>query len=162
MTILLIIIATILMIPGVIAIAFMLPGVPYLFIVSLLYALADHFKHITVTDVWIFAGMAILSVIIDQTAGLIAARYGGARGKTFLYGLAGALIGTIVFPIFGGFIGLFMGIATGELMRNRTENQALKAATAGVIGSLTGITINICLGSIFVILFLIFTLSRAF
>lgn len=162
MTILLIIIAVLLMIPGVIAIAFMLPGVPYLFIISLLYAFADHFKHLTVTDVCIFGGMAILSIIIDQTAGLIAARYGGARGKTFLYGLAGAIVGTIIFTLFGGFIGLFIGIAIGELMRKRTHTQAIKAATAGVIGSVTGITINICLGSIFIVLFLVFTLSRVF
>jgi uncharacterized protein YqgC (DUF456 family) len=160
LAILLIIIATLLMLPGVIAIAFMLPGVPYIFIISLVYAFADHFTHINTTDVFILAGMAILSVIIDQTAGLIAARYGGARGKTFLYGLIGALIGTIIFPLFGGFIGLFIGIAVGELIRRRTHVQALKAATVGLIGSVTGIAINICLGVVFIALFLVFTLSN--
>ncbi len=162
MTILIIIIATLLMVPGVVAIAFMLPGVPYLFLVALIYAFADRFTHISATDIAIFGGFAILSIVVDQSAGLIAARYGGARGKTFLYGIIGAFVGMFVFPIFGGFIGLFIGVAIGELMRNRTHEQALKAATASLIGSLTGISINIFLGVVFIVLFLVFTLSRAF
>ncbi len=162
MTIFLITIATLLMLPGIVAIAFMLPGVPYLFLVSLIYAFADHFTHVSATDIYILGGMAILSIIIDQSAGLIAARYGGARGKTFLYGLVGAIIGTIIFPLFGGFIGLFIGIAIGELVRRRTHVQALRAATVGLIGSVTGIIMNICLGVIFIALFLVFTLSNAF
>jgi len=99
LTIILIIIATLLMIPGIIAIAFMLPGVPYLFIVALIYGFIDHFTRLTLKDITILGALAILSIIVDQSAGLIAARYGGARGKTFLYGIAGAIIGTIIFPL---------------------------------------------------------------
>ena len=158
LTILLIVIAAILMIPGIIAIAFMLPGVPYLFIVALIYGFIDHFTRLTLKELVVLGGLAVLSIIVDQSAGLIAARYGGARGKTFLYGIAGAIIGTFIFPLFGGFIGLFIGIMFGELMRNRTQAEAVKAATAGVIGSITGITINIVIGIIFLILFLIFVI----
>ena len=158
MTTLLIIIATLLMIPGIIAIAFMLPGVPYLFVISLIYGFIDHFQHLTLRELAIFGAIAVVSVVVDQSAGLIAAHYGGARGKTFLYGMSGAVVGTIAMPLFGGFVGLFCGIALGELIRNRTEAQAIKAATAGVIGTLTGITINIILGTIFLALFLVFVL----
>jgi uncharacterized protein len=158
MAIFLIIIAALLMIPGIVAIAFMLPGVPYLFIVSLIYGFIDRFQRLTLRDLAILGALAVLSVVVDQSAGLIAARYGGARGKTFLYGIAGAIIGTIALPLFGGFIGLFLGIMTGELMRDRTEAQAVKAATAGVIGSIAGITINIVLGTIFLALFLAFVI----
>jgi uncharacterized protein YqgC (DUF456 family) len=146
------------MIPGIIAIAFMLPGVPYLFIVALIYGFIDHFTRLSLKELTILGALAILSIIVDQSAGLIAARYGGARGKTFLYGIAGAIIGTIILPLFGGFIGLFIGIMIGELIRKQHHVHAIKAATAGVIGSVTGITINIFIGVIFLTLFLVFVI----
>jgi uncharacterized protein YqgC (DUF456 family) len=158
MTMILITIAALLMLPALAAVAFMLPGVPCIFIISLMYALADHFTHVSGTDIWILGGIAVLSIVVDQSAGLIAARYGGARGKTLLFGIAGVIVGTIVLPFFGGFIGLFIGIMIGELVRNRTHHDALKAATAGVIGSLTGMVINICLGIASIALFLFFVL----
>ena len=157
-TIVLIIISALLMIPGIIAIAFMLPGVPYLFVVALIYGFIDHFNRLSLKELAILGALAVLSVIVDQSAGLIAARYGGARGKTFLYGMAGAIIGTFIVPFFGGFIGLFLGIMIGELIRKQHHVHAIKAATAGVIGSVTGITINIILGTIFLTLFLVFVI----
>jgi hypothetical protein len=158
LTTILIVVAALLMIPGIIAIAFMLPGVPYLFVVALIYGFIDHFNRLSLKELAILGALAILSVIIDQSAGLIAARYGGARGKTFLYGMAGAIIGTFIVPFFGGFIGLFLGIMIGELIRKQHHVHAIKAATAGVIGSVTGITINIILGTIFLALFLVFVI----
>ncbi len=146
------------MIPGIIAIVFMLPGVPYLFIIAIIYGFIDHFHRLSLKELAILGALAILSVIVDQSAGLIAARYGGARGKTFLYGIAGAIIGTLIIPFFGGFIGLFIGIMIGELIRKQHHIHAIKAATAGVIGSMTGITINIVLGTIFLALFLVFVI----
>ena len=158
MTIFLIILAALLMIPGIIAIAFMLPGVPYIFIIALIYGFIDHFNRLSLKELAVLGGLAIISVIVDQSAGLIAARYGGARGKTFLYGIAGAIVGTFMLPLFGGFIGLFIGIVIGELIRKRSHAEAIKAATAGVIGSITGITINIFIGVLFLTLFLVFVI----
>lgn len=158
LTTLLIIIAAILMIPGIIAIAFMLPGIPYLFIVALIYGFIDHFARLSLKELLALGIIAVFSVIIDQLAGILGAHYGGARGKTFLYAIAGAIIGTLVLPPFGGFIGLFAGILIGELARKRTHAQAVKAATIGVIGTITGIAINIVLAVIFLTLFLVFVI----
>jgi len=146
------------MIPGIIAIAFMLPGIPYLFIISLLYGLIDHFSRLNVRETLILGCIAVLSIVIDQLAGILGAHYGGARGKTFLYGIAGAIVGTVIFPLFGGFIGLFIGIMIGELIRKQHHIHAIKAATVGVIGSVTGIIINIILAIIFIALFLYFVI----
>ena len=158
LTTILIVIAALLMIPGIIAIAFMLPGVPYIFVVALIYGFIDHFTRLSGMELLILGIMAVASVVIDQLAGILGAHYGGARGKTFLYGIAGAIIGTIIFPLFGGFLGLFIGITIGELVRKQHHMHAIKAATVGVIGTLTGIIINIILAVIFVVLFLIFVI----
>ena len=146
------------MLTGIVAIPFMLPGVPFLFVIALIYGFIDHFTRLSLIELAVLGILAVISVIVDQSAGLIAARYGGARGKTFLYGFAGAIIGTFMLPLFGGFIGLFIGIMIGELIRQRSHGQAIKAATAGVIGSITGITINIFIGLVFLTLFLVFVI----
>ncbi len=158
MEILIIVISALIMIPGIFAVLFMLPGVSFIFIVSLVYSLIDKFKHISVNQLVILGGIAILSVAIDQLAGLISARFGGARGKTFLYAIAGVVIGTLIMPLFGGLVGLFFGILAGELLRKRTKDQAIKAATAGVIGTATGMAINVILAIITISLFLIFVI----
>ena len=158
LTITLIILATILMLPGIALIALMMPGTLYIFAIALIYGIVDHFTHLTMTETAILGGIAILTIIIDQLAGILGAHYGGARGKTFLYGIIGAIAGTILLPPFGGFIGLFAGILIGELIRKQTHQHALKAAAIGVLGTATGIVINIILALVFVALFLIFVL----
>jgi uncharacterized protein YqgC (DUF456 family) len=152
-------IAVILMIPGVVAIFFMLPGMIYIFVLALIFGFIDKFTNLTANELYILAGIAVLTIIIDQLAGIIGAKWGGARAKTFLYGIGGATLGIIIFPPLGVFIGLFIGILVGELMGKRSRNQAIKAATAGVIGTVTGIIINSVLAVIFIGLFVWFALA---
>ncbi len=167
----LIIIFSALLLPGLLATVMMLPGVPYMFIVSLLYSLANHFispqsHYLTGAHIAVLAGITLVTLVVDQLAGFIAAKWGGAQGKTFLFGIAGVIIGTFILPLFGGLIGLFVGILIGELIRRHLAHKnaihlagSLKAAGAGVIGSLTGIIIDLCLGITFITLFLIFILK---
>lgn len=181
MHITLVIIFTVLLLPGFVAQIMMLPGVPYMFVIALVFGFLDHFTHLTGTNIAILAGIAACTLIVDQLAGFIAAKWGGAQGKTFLFAMAGALVGSFIFPLFGGLIGLFVGILIGEMIRRRgvakktalvqpaetplTQDDlahlkgSLKAASAGVIGSLTGIVIDLCLAVLFVTLFVIFALT---
>lgn len=153
----------ILMLPSLVFIPLSLPGVSYLFIVSLVYAFIDGFIHITSWQILILAGIAIISILIDQFSGLIAAHYGGAKGWSFLYGILGLIVGNILFPVIGGFVGLFLGLFLGEIYRRKKRgsvesNGAIKAATLGVIGSATGMVLNIILAIVFMVLFLVFVL----
>jgi uncharacterized protein YqgC (DUF456 family) len=147
-----------LMIPGLIAVLMMLPGVSYLFIIALLYEIVDRFAHLTWKELCVLAGLTVISITVDQLSGFIGARWGGARGKTFLYGIAGVVVGTIIMPIFGGLVGLFIGIFIGETMRRKNPEQALKAATGSAIGTATGILINMCIALFFIALFILFVL----
>lgn len=150
------------MLPGFIAIPLMLPGVAYLFVIALIFAFIDGLTHITLANMLILAGITALSFIVDQLAGLLGARWGGARGRTFLYAIAGVVVGNLIMPILGGIIGLFAGIFIGETLRRKeltdVSGTALKAATAGVLGTVAGMIINICLALVFVTLFFVFVL----
>ncbi|MDB5259383.1 MAG: hypothetical protein JWO73_591 [Candidatus Taylorbacteria bacterium] len=161
----LIIFALLLMIPGLIFIPMMLPGLPYLFVISLVYGVIDGFKHISFAQFCVLGAITVIGIIVDQLAGVLGARWGGARGKTFIYGFVGVIAGTIILPIFGSFLGLFVGVLAGELIRRRNNRlmhptdeptpvaSSFKAATASVIGSATGMLFNFCLAVLFLALF---------
>ncbi len=151
----LVIVATILMSIGFIGVILpVVPGVPYMFVIALLYGFIDTFEHLTPTELTTLGVVALSSIIIDYLSGMIGAKVGGASREGVRYGFIGLVIGTLIFPPLGSILGLFLGVLAGELSKRRSQQQAIKAATAGLIGSLTGIGINLILALVFVALFI--------
>ncbi len=135
-----------------------LPGISYMFPIALLYAISDHFTNITWENLAVLGGILVVSFFVDYSAGILGARYGGADRRSILFGFLGLIIGIIVVPPFGGIVGLFLGILVGELVARKSNQAALKAAAAGLIGSVTGIVINCILAITMFALFLYFVL----
>lgn len=135
-----------------------LPGISYMFLIALLYAISDHFTNITWENLAVLGGILVVSFFVDYSAGILGARYGGADRRSILFGFLGLIIGIIVVPPFGGIVGLFLGILVGELVARKSNQAALKAAAAGLIGSVTGIVINCILAITMFALFLYFVL----
>jgi len=155
-----IIITFILLLPGIIGIIIpVLPGIPYMFAISFIYGLLTRFISLNAIELIILALLAILSLIVDYSSGIMGAKYGGATKKSLIYGLAGLIVGTIIFPPFGGIIGLFIAIFISEILVHNNNKKAAKAASYSVLGSLTGMIINLVLAIIFLICFLAFTLN---
>jgi uncharacterized protein len=152
-------VALIFILPG-LALVFMpvFPAVLYMFVVSALYAWLTGFVPLTGFELMILGVIAAVSIAVDQLAGILGARLGGASKRAALFGLIGAITGSI----FGGpalaFAGIFLGIFVAEISQLRSHIDALRAARAGLIGALAGYVTNIILAFVFVILFLILTL----
>lgn len=136
-----------------------LPGISYMFLIALLYAMYDHFTNITWENLAVLGGILIVSFFVDYFSGILGARYGGADRRSILFGFLGLIIGIIVVPPFGGIVGLFLGIFVGELVARKSNQAALKAATAGLIGSVTGVVINCALAIAMFACFLYFVLA---
>lgn len=146
----------VLMLPGVFAmITPMIPGIPYMFLLSVVYAFIDKFQTFHWWYLAIFGGILILGGLVDYFSGIIAARYGGASKKSAWFGLIGLIVGMMLFPPFGAFLGLFVGVFLGEFFQFGIKIKALKAAGASVIGSLIGVLINLTLAIGFYITFLV-------
>lgn len=146
------------MLPGIAAVFIpFLPAVPYMFIMALLFEIFDRFHTLTLPKLGILFIFPIVAFIVDQSAGVIGSRRGGATAPIW-YAVIGAFCGTLFLPPFGGILGLFLGILVGELTKRRGHDEALKAATAGVVGTFTGMLINCALAAVFIIVFLVFTL----
>lgn len=154
------IIAIILLIPGIIGILIpILPGIPYMFVISLIYGFITKFQNLHTSEIIILALIALLSLLVDYSTGIIGAKYGGATKQSLLIGLLGLIIGTIVLPPFGGIIGLFIGVLIAEILAHQNRRRAVKAATGSLIGSLAGIIINLILSLVFITLFILFSLK---
>lgn len=150
-----------LLLPGIVGVVLpALPGIPYMFLVVLGYAVIGKFQVITGNELLVLGGIAIASIGVDYLTGVLGARFAGASLKSLFIGLVGLLIGLLLVPPIGGLVGLFIGIFLGELFRHRDQSRALRAAAGGLLGSLTGIVINLLLALLFIILFLLFVGSR--
>lgn len=148
-----------LMVPGVfLALVPMMPALLYMFLLAALYGFLNGFVSLTAGNLAVLGGIFAASVIIDYSAGVIGARYGGASRKSIFWGFVGMLAGLLVLPPFGGFLGLFTGVFISELIRRKNKNKAMKAATASLVGSVAGMVVNVVLAIAFLTLFIIFVL----
>lgn len=132
-----------------------LPGIPLMFIVTVVYGLLDKFETIEPWHLAIFGGITVLSMLIDFFSGLIGAKLGGASRKSMLAGFAGLIVGLLAFPPLGAFIGLFVGVFMAEIVQFKDEVKALRAATTSLATAVMGTIANVTLAVAYFITFLI-------
>lgn len=105
-----------------------LPGVALIFAGTLLAAWIDGFAQIGLWTISLLATLTVIALVIDFAASALLARRAGATA----YGVVGAGIGTIV-GVFTGLIGLILmplaGAFVGEFIARR---DALRAGRVGV------------------------------
>jgi|WetSurMetagenome_2_1015567.scaffolds.fasta_scaffold1015947_1 uncharacterized protein len=149
--------ASLAMLPGVAGVILPgLPGIPYMLIVAILYGFITKFATLSLTDFWWLAIIAIASLLIDYLAGMLGAKFAGTSKRATLAGFIGLVLGTILLPPFGGLIFMFFSILGVELWAyGKGEKKALQSASGAVLGSLTGILLNLTLALGFIALFVI-------
>ena len=150
-----IVIAVLLFFLGLLTLLPSVPGIVFMFITVLVYGLIDGFHTFEPWHLAIFGGITALSMAVDYFSGLIGAKLGGASRHAIIFGLIGLVIGLILFPPFGAFAGLFVGVFISELVQFKDHLRALKAASFSLAGAAAGMVINICLAIIFWIAYLI-------
>jgi|SRR3989338_755245 len=153
----LVIVFALLLLPGfLLAFIPMFPAFWYLLGGAVIFGFFDGFVHLTAANLAVLAGIFALSVVVDWSAGLLGAKFGGATWKSLLYGMIGSVIGLFIFPPLGIFAGLFVGVLIGELLRKRHRTEAVKAATGALLGSVSGVVVNVCLAFVFLVAFILF------
>lgn len=132
-----------------------LPGVPILFGTIFIYALITNFSTLGLMTLLAFGILALLSLFIDYSSGLIGAKLGGANKKSLFFGIAGLLIGMLVFPPFGAFLGMFVGVFIAELLQFHDHLKALRAASFSLLTTVLGAVANVLIATGMYIAFLI-------
>lgn len=156
---LILIVFFIFLLPGLAGAFLPLPGLLYMFIISLVYGFVDGFIHITSGEIIALGVITVIGISNDYLTGMIGAKYGGASAKSMLFGIIGMVIGVIILPPFGGLAGVFLGILIAEVMEGKNKEKAVRAATGGLLGSIAGMIITLILAVIFLFLFIIFAIK---
>jgi uncharacterized protein YqgC (DUF456 family) len=153
------IIALVLMAPGVLLpLIPLVPALLYLFLIALTFGFIDGFSALAVGELLTLLVFVGLSLVVDQSAGIIGAKYGGAHTKSIFWGIGGGILGLFALPPFGAPIGLFIAVFAAEVYYHKTHKQALRAAGGAVAGALTGMVINMALAVAFIGTFAFFVL----
>ncbi len=135
-----------------------LPGVPIMFGMVFIYGLIDGFETLQFWHLGIFGALALLSIAIDYSSGLIGAKLGGANKTSLLCGIIGLFLGLIILPPFGAFFGLFAGVFCGELIQFKDKRKALKAASYSLMTTVVGAAANILIAIGIFVSFLVIVL----
>jgi uncharacterized protein YqgC (DUF456 family) len=133
-----------------------LPGVPLIFVVALIFSILTDFTYLGGQTIIIMGILAVISLILDWIAGVLGVRkMGGSKA-----GMFGAFIGMIVglflpgVGIFGFVIGAFVGAFILELLVNRESKKALKAGLGSFIGFLAGGVLRLVIGAVMIGMFI--------
>ncbi len=153
------IIFSILLLPGLSGVFLPFPGMIYMFLVALIFGFINHFQQLTWQDILILVAILIVSTIVDIFSGCVGAKYGGANKKSIYAGMLGMLIGTFLLPPFGGLIGIFVAVLIWEMTVHSNHRKAIKAAGASLLGSIAGMVINLLISILFIVLFVVLALE---
>ena len=131
------------------------PALSYMLVVAIAFVLLTGFSLLLPYQLGILVVLTIASLCVDWSAGVLGAKYGGAHAKSIWWGILGMIVGTLLFPPFGGIVGLFVAILiTEKNLRNKTHGESLKAASGALLGTITGMGINAFLALTFFLLFI--------
>lgn len=129
------------------------PGVALIWLVALIYAIADGFKNIDPVTMIVLSLIAIPGITADIWVSSLGAKVGGASLWGIGASLLGAVVGFLVFTLPGAIIGSLVGLIAVELLRADDWRQALKASGGWIVGWLVSAGVQIIIGLIMIAIF---------
>ncbi len=134
------------------------PGIPGPVLVlagALVYAVYTDFAAVSWRLLLFFAGLTLLSQLLDYTASVIGAKKFGASRWGIAGSFAGALAGVVIAGIPGLIIGPFVGAVLCELVRGSTLHASMRTGFGTFVGFLGGALGKLIIALIMIGLFLI-------
>jgi len=120
-----------------------LPGTPLNFIALLLLSFAKDWQPYSAAFLIIMGIIAIAVSVLDNIIPALGAKKYGAEKSSVWLALAGTIVGLLLFPPWGIFIGAFAGALLGELLHGKETKSALKAGWGVFVGTFLGIGIKL-------------------
>ncbi|UCC63169.1 MAG: DUF456 domain-containing protein [Anaerolineae bacterium] len=129
------------------------PGVALIWLVALVYAIAEGFKNVDPITMIVLSVIAIPGITADIWVSSLGAKAGGASLWSILTSLLGAVVGFFVFSLPGALIGALVGLVAVELLRAKDWRQALKASGGWVAGWLLSTVVQMVVGIVMIAIF---------
>lgn len=137
-----------------------MPGVGLIWIVTLVYAVAEGFATIDVLSFAILTLLGAAGATADLWLGQLGAKAAGASFRSTMWGLVGALAGGLLGLVFGGagalpgmWIGAVLGVLLNEYRERGSWRAAWQAAIGVAIGSVISIVVQLVIGLAMIAIF---------
>lgn len=95
----------------------------------------------------------LIAGLIDEAAGWLGAKGGGASWTAIAVGFLLGLIGMSFFNLPGAIVGALLGIAYVEYRKNKDWHQSLKAAAGYIAGWLASFVVRFGIAVVMVVIF---------
>jgi uncharacterized protein YqgC (DUF456 family) len=135
------------------------PGIELIWVTALLYGLVNKFGTL---GGWMFALITLLglfAMVIDNILMVVLARHEGAAWKSLLLGFLGGVVGLVIFPPWGGFIGSPLAVYLFEYLRLRDWKKAWAALRGLALGWLASLVVRFMLAAAMVGLWLVWAFN---
>lgn len=131
----------------------LVPGVALIWLVALVYAIAEGFKNIDPITMIVLSVIALPGITADIWVSSLGAKAGGASLWSIVASLVGGVVGFLISTLPGAIIGALVGLMAVELLRAKDWRQALKASGGWIAGWLLATVVQIITGVIMIAIF---------
>ena len=132
----------------------LIPGSLLIWITVTLYTLYERYISGTAAidplSFIVISLIALVTGLADFWLPWLGARVTGSSRRALLFGVVGAIVGTVFFPLVGSILGYAAGILLGEYQKYGEWERALRAGLGGLAG--WGVATALQLGGAFLII----------
>ena len=120
-----------------------LPGPPIAWLALLAIAPLEGWRTLSTLELVGTGSLAAVATLLDFVVPAWGARRYGASRPGVWGSALGMLVGMIVFPPWGMFVGAAAGAVLGELLAGRRGSEAVRAAWGTLVGTMGGILVKL-------------------
>ncbi len=138
----------------------LVPGVGFIWLVTLVYAIAERFATIDPFTFFVLTLLGAIGFSADLWMTQVGAKLGGASVWSLLAGLALGAIGAVIGAIFlgvgavvGAFVGAIAGVVLAEWYRRKDWNEAIKAGGGWLVGCTLSGGVQFLIGILMILIF---------
>jgi uncharacterized protein YqgC (DUF456 family) len=131
------------------------PGVGFMWIVVLVYAIAERFAAIDPLSFAVLTILGLAGATSDYWLAMLGAKVGGASVRSTLLSIAGGLLGALIGFFVGGigaipgaWIGSILGVAVSEYVERRDWKASLRATLGLVVGFTLSTVVQLVSGAL--------------
>lgn len=136
------------------------PGVTVIWLAALIYGLITGFDTLGIILFVLITIGFLAGISVDNILMGAGARRGGASWLTIGVGLVAGIIGTLVFPPFGGLIAAPLAIFLLEVLRNREWGSGWRATRGLALGWGLSFLVRFAIGLVMIVIWLAWGLFR--
>jgi hypothetical protein len=136
------------------------PGIVVIWLASLGYGLLTGFKTLGIIMFILITLLMVAGITVDNVLMGLGARRGGAAWSSTIIGLVAGIVGTVIWPPFGGLIAAPLFVYLFELLRLRDWRSAFKAAFGLTAGWGLSFLARFGIGGVMVALWLVWALFK--